>query len=242
MSRAQHAATKNLTKAPVAVLALSNVKMMFGRRSILRGATISIKTGEVVRLKGGNGTGKTVLLNIVSRYLLPTAGRVEFYGVPSAKADAWRLARAGLRRTFQTPRSFDGLTILESLQVVHDWQHVPALLAGLDSGRKTRGLNEHLSHWIPEVSPLQRCSNLSFGQRRMVELAQCFYGGGLLYVLDEPLSGLASAYRERVAKSVSEAKARNASILYVEHEHDELHAATDRTLRLAEGAIEEVVD
>jgi ABC-type branched-subunit amino acid transport system ATPase component len=100
----------------------------YGRVRALDGIDIDIQEGQVIGLLGPNGSGKTTLLNVLGGLLRPTAGAVRFDGALVTGKPPWAFGRLGIGRTFQIPRPFAGLTVLDSV-LVGSW---------LSSGSTTR--------------------------------------------------------------------------------------------------------
>ncbi|MGO8868963.1 MAG: ATP-binding cassette domain-containing protein [Alphaproteobacteria bacterium] len=100
---------EKLTRPPI--IRFEHIGRDFGPLSVIRDADFAIRAGEVVRLFGSNGSGKTVLLNLMSGYVLPTRGNLYFAEQAATGLPPWRLARAGVRRSFQFPHVVAALRV-----------------------------------------------------------------------------------------------------------------------------------
>jgi ABC-type multidrug transport system ATPase subunit len=220
-----------------AVVELSKVSKTFGRNNVLACVDLAVRAGQVVRVSGHNGSGKTVLLNILSGYTRPTGGAVRWAFI-TGRGDAWKLARAGVKRSFQTAGSLGSLSALQAMLVSSDAVRFGKLLVGFDDApSRFQEASSQLAMWLPEIDANKPLDLLSVGQRRMVELVRCFLGPARLYVLDEPLAGLGPLFRFRVARLVEQAASAGAAVVYVEHDPEDLEVATSRRLILAEGIL-----
>src|SRR5262245_57438251 len=117
-----------------ALLALHELTRRFGGLIAVDRVSTSIETGEIHGLIGPNGAGKTTLLNLVSGFIRPSSGRIEFAGRDVTGLRADRLAAMGIRRTFQNLKLFDELTVAQNVMIgLHADAHtgvVDAILGG----------------------------------------------------------------------------------------------------------------
>ncbi len=165
------------------LLVLQGVTKDFAGLRALDGVSLRLQEGEILGLIGPNGSGKTTLINVVTG-LLPvssgkiTAGDVDITGLP-----AFRIARAGIARTFQTIRLFRELTVLENVQVAAVSMGLSRQAARLRAESVLEELA--LSDWGP-----QRAGALPYGLERRVEVARALAMEPRFLLLDEPAAGL----------------------------------------------------
>jgi branched-chain amino acid transport system ATP-binding protein len=204
-------------------LELSSVSVHFGGLAAVSDVSFAVAAGVVTAVVGPNGAGKTTLLNVVSGVTMATAGEVHICGRPTTRVAAFRRARLGVGRTFQTPVLVEGATVVENVMLgvaPHGFDHLAAL-TGL-STRRDRALRESAAEALETVGLRaradERASRLSHGQRKMVELCRALVGRPNLLLLDEPASGLHDEEVEQTARLVADyAATSGGSVLMVEH-------------------------
>jgi len=145
--------------------------------------SVTLRRGEILGLIGPNGSGKTTLINVVTGVMPPTAGRVLAAGIDITGWPAWKVARAGLARTFQRVRLFGGLSVLENVVVA-------ALSVGT---RRSEAVD--VAHARLEQMGVARwadapATSLPYGHERMVEVARALAMRPRFLFLDEPAAGL----------------------------------------------------
>lgn len=217
------------------VLELRDVRRDFGGVRAVDGVSLSVWQGEAVALIGPNGAGKSTLFALMMGELAPSSGEIRLDGRDVRGLPPRARARAGIGRTFQTPRLFAGLSV---------WENALAALgaAARASGRDTRlraaaaldevGLSEQRAH---------PAGSLSQGQRKRLELAMVLMLGPRLLLLDEPTAGMGVAERAAVMDLVMRAgRRRRLTIVFCEHDMESVFAHAARVIVMDRGAI--VVD
>lgn len=208
------------------LLAVQGVAHSFGGLQVLRNFNLDVPHGRVVGLIGPNGSGKTTVFNIVSGFLRPLAGRVTLDGTDISGRSVQERSRAGLVRTFQTPKVFDHMTVLENLMVgEHKATRTGVLEAMLSTRRARRELattRERAEHCAQRfgLAPLlaTRAGLLPAGQRRVVELARACIGNPRVLLLDEPSSGLNSEEIEVLRNWIVELHRGGLTVFLVSHD------------------------
>src|SRR5260370_19311986 len=163
-------------------------KVVGGVRAV-DGFSFTVEGGTITALIGPNGSGKTTLFNLITGYLPPDRGRVRFRGRDITGLDAGRLYRHGLSRTFQQARVFPHLSVQENLVAAggYSWRQLFTPRVGrADRERAGRLLYE--VRLAPVADPL--ASQLSYGQRKLLEFAAVLMSEPSLVLLDEPTSGI----------------------------------------------------
>ena len=206
---------------PSEILAVGGLSLRFGGVHALNGVELRVRTGEVTGVIGPNGAGKSTLFNCLSGLLVPDSGRITFDGVPLTGAPALR-ARRGLGRTFQTPRLFKSLSVLDNLLFgceTADWAgHRYVFDTRL--GRLPRAERaEEIARLVGFDGDLSSpTAALPFGHLRTVELARALCGAPRLLMLDEPASGLDAAQADRFVSLMSSLAGLGLGILLIEHD------------------------
>lgn len=182
--------------------------------------SLEINPGEIVQLKGTNGSGKTTILNCVSGFLKPNSGDIILDGIVLNKIPVYR--RAGkykLGRIFSDRLVFEDMTVIENLQLVHQKKFW---------GSKDIESNEILNNGILKGKGKQIAMKLSGGEKRMLSLLMipknCKY-----LLLDEPFNGLHSDNVNLIVDKILKLKKENIGILLIDHSNN---MTPDRTIQL----------
>ena len=200
-----------------ALLSVHDTTKVFGGVRAVDGATFTVEEGSVTALIGPNGSGKTTLFNIITGYLACDTGRVMFAGKDITGSDPGRLYRAGLSRTFQQARVFPQLTVEENLVVAggYGWRKLFTNRVGRDDRERAGALLEEFR--LTSVADLL-ASELSYGQRKLLEFAAVLMSSPRLVLLDEPTAGVNPVLIEWGERHIRERNAAGITFLVVEHD------------------------
>jgi ABC-type branched-subunit amino acid transport system ATPase component/ABC-type branched-subunit amino acid transport system permease subunit len=198
--------------------------------------SFSVAEGTVTGLIGPNGSGKTTGFNLIGGTMRADAGEVWFDGRRIDRLPPWRRAYAGLGRTFQITRVFKDMTVLENVVAPlrsFSWRQ---LRAGAVSGDEAARADELLEFVGMSDYRDEPAEALSFGQRKLVELAQVLMLDPKLILLDEPAGGINPTLVARMAEMIRELNARGKTFLIVEHNMPLVLGLCDPILVLARGS------
>ncbi len=202
-----------------ALLEIDGVERSFGGLRALAGASFSVEEGTIAGLIGPNGSGKTTLFNIITGYERADAGDVRFRGHTLAAARPDRVFALGIGRTFQLTRIFARMTVLENMLVAtqrHEgWLRSVFKAAGSASERE-RALELLDFVGIASLSELP-AGNLSYGQRKLLELAYVLVADPAVILLDEPAGGVNPSLINHIADRIRELNRAGTTLLIVEH-------------------------
>ncbi len=209
-----------------ATLKLEGLAHSFGGLQVLRQVHIEVPAGRLVGLIGPNGSGKTTCFNIASGFLRQKAGRVVMDGKDISASSVQERSRAGLVRTFQAPKVFEHMTVLENLMVgAHKstGAGVLATMLGTRSSRAELAATRADAQQCALRFGLQplleiRAGLLPAGQRRIVELARACMGRPRALLLDEPSSGLNSAEIDVLRRWIVELNRDGLTVFLVSHD------------------------
>jgi ABC-type branched-subunit amino acid transport system ATPase component len=200
-----------------ALLEIENVVKTFGTVRAVDSASLAVEPNTVTALIGPNGSGKTTLFNLITGYLRPDQGRVKFQGRDITGADAGTLYRRGLSRTFQQARVFPQLTVQENLTVAagYSWgQLFGRRMSRTDRHRVGELLEEFRMRHLADLY----ASELSYGQRKLLEFAAVLMSSPTLVLLDEPTAGVNPVMIETMERHIRERHAAGVTFLLVEHD------------------------
>ena len=208
----------------------------------LRGVDLEVRQGEILGLLGPNGSGKSTFINVVSGHYAATAGAIAFEGRELVGRPAHRIAGAGIARTYQIPRPFGHLTVLDNV----------ALATMFGGGvRDPAAARSQALQWLAFAGLAARAGarpeDLNLHQRKFLELARALASRPRLVLLDEVLCGLTPAEIDDAVALIRRIRDQGATIVFVEHVMRAVMALTDRVvvlnhgLLLAEGPAAEVM-
>lgn len=229
------------------VLALDDVQVRFGGVTALRGVTFDVSAGEVCGLMGPNGAGKTTLFDVVSGLCEPQVGSIRLDGIDITTWSATRVARAGVRRTFQQVQTFGWLSVADNVLAALEWHGggggiVGDLLSSPFRRRQERARRQRVDEALElcGLAPHAEAAagSLPIGVARLVELARAVVDRPRVLLLDEPTSGLDAEQAERLAACVRSVRDETgAAVLLVEHDVEFLLALSDRVVVLDLGVV-----
>jgi neutral amino acid transport system ATP-binding protein len=204
-----------------ALLRTDGVKKAFGGVHALNGATIEVDEGTVAGLIGPNGSGKTTLFNVITGYERPDEGQVYFGEQVLTNAAPDKVFAAGIGRTFQLTRIFARLTVLENMLVAAQTKDRPRnLLArfGKDAWTHQRRHAMELLEFVGiERHADLLAGSLSYGQRKLLELAYVLVADPRVILLDEPAGGVNPTLINHISGRIRELNSRGTTFLIVEH-------------------------
>jgi branched-chain amino acid transport system ATP-binding protein len=236
------------------LLELEGVGISFGGLRAVDNLGFRIRQSEVVGLIGPNGAGKTTAFNLITGLYKPTDGAVRWRGEDITGMPPYKIAALGIRRTFQTIRLFQDMTVLENVaagaQLVIKqrwWQGL------LNTPAQRREEGELLDRAFAILEQLNLASvadevavSLPYGVQRRVELARTLIAAPELIILDEPAAGLNDQESAELNKSIRAISDSGIAVLLVEHDMNVVMNVTDHIVvinfgkKIAEGTPEEI--
>ena len=205
----------------------TDVARSFGGLRVLHRVSFAVAEGEIVALIGPNGAGKTTLFNLIGGLLRPSAGSIRMDGREISATPAYRIARGGVGRTFQTPRPFLDLTAAENVAAAALWSERPGgtpaeLLALVELGGQA-------------AVPARR---LTGGRRKLLELAMALAMRPRVILLDELLAGLTPTESARATAILRRIRdERGVGLFWVEHVMKAIMATAERLIVLHHGEV-----
>ena len=225
------------------LLEVKDVGRSFGGLVALNQVSFQVATGQIKAVIGPNGAGKTTLFNVISGLLRPDTGQITFQGRSLTGFKPYQIARAGISRTFQNPSLFLQMSVLENVMVGRHcrsrWDFAGCSLRLPGQRKEESSIRGAASTHLDYVglAHLARfpAGSLSFGQRRMVELARALATGPELLLLDEPASGLNTHEKENLGGLIRRIRDRGITVLLVEHDMTVVMDLADEILVLHNG-------
>jgi len=227
------------------ILQIRDLIRGFGALRAVDGVTLDIAPGTITGLIGPNGAGKSTVFELISGGLKPQSGEIVFDGKRIDGLSPDRIFRAGLARTFQIPRPFPRMTVLENAMLApcdqpgerfwNNWVRGGAVARAERMARdKAMGLLEFtgLAAKANELAGV-----LSGGQQKLLELARVLMVEPRLILLDEPAAGVNPALLEDIIERIATLHARGIGFLIVEHNMDMVARLCRPVIVLAQGRV-----
>jgi len=236
------------------LLDVVGLKKTFGGVEAVSNVSFTVSPGEIKSLVGPNGAGKTTAFNVISGILRPDAGRINFDGHDITGRTPKGIAALGVGRTFQTPRVFGHMTVLENIMVGRHRMAAAGILGGALSlpgaNAEENGMRQISLDLLAFVSlthkAQSRAGSLPLGEKRLLEVARALAAEPKLLLLDEPASGLNDVEKELFSKIILQLKALGIATLLVEHDMNFVMKMSDNILvmdygmQIAQGTPEEI--
>lgn len=215
-------------------LIVSNVSRSFGGIKALSDVSLEVQPGEVLALIGPNGSGKTTMINVITGMYPADEGSVVLDGRDLTALNPRQIAEAGVARTFQTPKTFPGLSVAEHLFLARRlapgadvdldaWTRRLLLLGGIDPDDQRTMDRE--------------AGQLGHGQLRFLEIAMAIRHSPRLLLLDEPAAGLSHVEMEGLEEVTRELADLGIAVIIVEHHVDLVTRLADRVTVLDLGKV-----
>jgi branched-chain amino acid transport system ATP-binding protein len=213
------------------ILTAENIIKKFGGNIALKGVSIGIRQGEIIGIMGPNGSGKTTLINVISGVYMPDEGRVIFEGKDITYIPSHLRARMGILRTYQTPRPFRKLSVIENVAI-----------AVRNNPRYNRENVYKVSRDILTFVGLEKyidapVSSLNTFMLKKLDLARALALSPKLLMIDEIVAGLTEAEALEVSKLIKELHRQGITLMIVEHVIPFLAETCERIIVLNEGKI-----
>ncbi len=233
--REREAPARAATAEGAPLLEVEGLEKRFGGVRAVDGASFFVPEGSITALIGPNGSGKTTIFNLIDGTMTPLRGDVRFGRRRVNKMKPWARAHLGIGRTFQITRLFPEMTVLENVVAPLPSFRLGQLTADAVSGREAERAGELLEFVGMAKYRQQPCSDLSYGQQKLVELAQVLMLDPKLILLDEPAGGINPTLVARLGELIRELNARGKTFLIVEHNMPFVLGLCNPVLVLARG-------
>ena len=227
------------------VLRVEDVAVQFGGIRALDGVSFGIGPGERVGVVGPNGSGKTTLLNCISGSNRPFDGSVWINGVSTERRTPDAISRSGLARTFQAPRIFPDLTLIENLAFVALQRHRAGILSTVLRTPRTRAArtaaleqSAEVIHFLGLEDKTQLAAGaLSYGQRKLLAIGLGLMTDPQILCLDEPLAGVNPSMVRTIEDLLLELNGKGLTLLIIEHNMEFIARFVERTIVMVQGSV-----
>jgi branched-chain amino acid transport system ATP-binding protein len=223
-----------------AFLQVDKVSKIFGGLTAVDAVSFTLDKGEVLGLVGPNGSGKSTMLNILSGVYQSDGGSVSHEGKVLTGMSPSAIAASGLARTFQNLQIFQGLTVGENVLVGRNCRMKSSVLGsvfGSPFARREERAARERAYALLEMVGLERYMNdmpsrLSYGQRRLLEVARALATDPSVLMLDEPCAGLAQSEADELATFIRTLRGSGIGVIVIEHNMRFVMGLVDRIVAL----------
>jgi branched-chain amino acid transport system ATP-binding protein len=227
------------------IIATRALTRNFGAFCAVDAVSLSIRRGSITGLIGPNGAGKSTYFNTLTGSLKPTSGTVVFEGRDVTGLPPDQLYRRGLARTFQIPRPFARMSVLENVMLAPTRQVGESIFGALMRARQVTDQERALRDKAMEILDFMTLSALadhpagkiSGGQTKLLELARVLMGDPSVILLDEPAAGVNPVLTQILIERIEELNRRGTTFFIIEHDMDFVMRHCEPVIALAEGRV-----
>jgi ABC-type branched-subunit amino acid transport system ATPase component len=216
--------TRGLTKA-------------FGGVRAVDGLTVAIEAGRITALIGPNGSGKSTLVNLLSGMLPIDEGAVAVAGAELRRIKPHDVPAHGITRTFQNVRLFEQMTVLDNLLVVLTKRGVVASLLERSQPEHLERARVLLGRVGLQEKETQLAETLSYGQRKLLEIARALAMDARVYLFDEPFAGLFPEMVQTIVEIVRSLREEGRTVVLIEHDMSVIRQLADSIVVMDEGRL-----
>jgi branched-chain amino acid transport system ATP-binding protein len=219
------------------LLEVRDAAKSFGGIKAVDGCSFSVKEGSITALIGPNGAGKTTVFNLINGLHRCEEGAILFEGERIEGLQPHRITRRGISRTFQISRQLGDLTVLENVVVQSPAEGLAGLLSQSILGEeRERGMELLDFVGIAELAD-EPAAKLSYGQKKLMDLAAGMMAHPRLFLLDEPAGGVNPALLDLIIDRVERLRKQGVTFLIVEHNMDMVMNVCDPVIVMAYGKV-----
>jgi ABC-type branched-subunit amino acid transport system ATPase component len=223
------------------MLKIKNLTKHFGGIKAVDSCDFEIKPNKITALIGPNGAGKSTVFNIIFALVKEDSGQIIFDGKNIAHLSPDQISNLGISRLFQQSRLFNNLTVGENLFLALDNED-EKFWKNLFGFNKTSADKEKIVEEMLELVEMKKfknttARNLSYGQKRLVELGRTILNPHKLLILDEPVAGVNPRLRKKIGEILLELKRKGETVLFIEHDMNFTLKIADEVIVMEKGRV-----
>lgn len=219
------------------MLEISNLCKHYGGIKAVDGASFTVEKGSITALIGPNGAGKTTAFNCISRTVTPTSGEIRLNGQRIDTLRPHKITARGLSRTFQISRNLADMTVIENVIVqsrVQGWRDLMRPAMSPEEKDKAMDILDFLG--ITRIA-YEDGHNLSYGQKKLMDLAALLMSDPEIILLDEPAGGVNPSLMEEIVGHIRALNDKGLTVLIVEHNMDLIMRLSHKVVVMAQGRV-----
>lgn len=219
-------------------LSTHHIHKRFGGVHAVNGVTLEFLPGKITGIVGPNGSGKTTLIQLISGVIPFDLGHLEIGDdTKLSHVHSWNIRRFGVTRTFQNVRVFEQMTVMDNILVVLTERHVFRSLFD----RYSSFMREQSEEILKTVGLWEKrdalAHNLSYGQRKLLEIGRALVLDADIYLFDEPFAGLFPEMIRLVADIMQDLKAKGKTVILIEHNMNLIRSLSDHLVVMDVGEV-----
>jgi len=219
------------------MLEVKSLSKHFGGITAVNNCSFTVERGSITGLIGPNGAGKTTAFNCISRTMTPSSGEVWLDGKRVDTLRPHQITAQGLSRTFQISRNLADMTVLENVicqSKIRGWRDLFRPAMSEEEIEKAYGILDFLG--ITRIAH-EDGSNLSYGQKKLMDLAALLMSDPKIILLDEPAGGVNPTLLEEIIGHIRKLNETGLTVLIVEHNMDLIMRLSHRIVVMAQGQV-----
>jgi ABC-type branched-subunit amino acid transport system ATPase component/ABC-type branched-subunit amino acid transport system permease subunit len=218
-------------------LQVEGIGISFGGIKAASGVSFTAEPGRITSVIGPNGAGKTTVLNMIGGFYRPDTGHIRLGGAELAGAQAWRISRAGIARTYQTTQLFGEMSVLDNVLVALRRGRLGNPVVGTATSEERRTAQALLAFAGYHGALAVPANGLPHVDRRLVEVARALATRPQVLLLDEPAAGLMRADKAALSKLIRRIADLGVAVILVEHDMAMVMGISDHIVVLDAGAV-----
>ena len=217
---------------------MKDIYKSFGKNDVLKGVNFTLNDGEIHALVGENGAGKSTLMNILSGVLSKDKGEILIDGKEVDISDTNVAKKYGISFIHQELSDWPELTVMDNIFMNNEIKNG----IFLDKAKMRKKCIELLERFDLDINPKTKVSELSVGQRQMMEIAKANLNKVNVLILDEPTSALTNNEIDKLFKLIKRLRDKNVSMIYISHRMEEIFSLTNKITVMRDGKSVSVMD
>lgn len=236
------------------MLKVSNLNRNFDGVTALKDFSFEMKEKEIIGLIGPNGAGKTTFFNVLSGFIKPESGKMEFEGIDITNSDSHKIVSKGISRTFQDLRLIRQIPVIDNILISFNHsqgENIYNILFKQNSWKQVEEQDKKRALELLEYAGIKEkvyelANDLSYGQQKLLSIICCLAADAKLLLLDEPIAGLNPEMRTKILEIISELPSKRKSAIIIEHDMDFVERICDRVIfmdmgeKISEGSADEI--
>jgi branched-chain amino acid transport system ATP-binding protein len=226
------------------MLRFDHVTKQFGAVTSIDDVSFDVEPGLITAVIGPNGAGKSTLVNMAAGSYSVTSGRILIDDIELQRLPKHRIAHAGLSRTYQNIRLFDGMTVAQNLEVVLVPPGIGSLLSDVFAFGGRSAAEDRRERCYATLAKLgltayadRLAGSLAYGQQKLVELARAIVSEPRVLLLDEPAAGLNHGETERLKEHILDLRTPELAMVLIEHDMKLIMSISDRIIVMNRGKV-----